>query len=130
MGLAARRGRWKFWVRFEWPAKRAPSARLVSAQSGGSIRKAKKSIADELEYKRSDFGKLVRRKYVDGRGGAQMQSSSILRRPMSLPTQSPFHEALRSLAEIAATSMSSASGGGHQMITRGRRERDATGPCA
>jgi len=67
------------------------------------VKKAKKLAADELrsEYKRSDFGALVRGKYVE-----RMQASSnlILLDPDVadlFPNAAAVNSALRSLAEIA-----------------------------
>jgi hypothetical protein len=67
------------------------------------MRKAKNSTADELrsEYKRSDFGTLVRGKYTE-----QIQTSSnvvVLDPEVAdlFPNAAAVNAALRSLAEIA-----------------------------
>ena len=67
------------------------------------MKKAKKTTTNELraEYKRSDFGTLVRGKYV-----AQMQASSnvVVLDPeiaQLFPNSAAVNAALRSLAEIA-----------------------------
>ena len=67
------------------------------------MRKAKKPAADELrsEYKRSDFGTLVRGKYTE-----QIQTSSnvvVLDPEVAdlFPNAAAVNAALRSLAEIA-----------------------------
>ena len=67
------------------------------------MKKAKKTTTNELraEYKRSDFGVLVRGKYA-----AQMQASSnvvVLDPEMAqlFPNSAAVNAALRSLAEIA-----------------------------
>jgi hypothetical protein len=67
------------------------------------MRKAKKVAADELrsEYKRSDFGALVRGKYVDR---LQKSSNVVVLDPEVadlFPNASAINAALRSLAEIA-----------------------------
>jgi hypothetical protein len=67
------------------------------------MRKAKEVAADELrpEYKRSDFGPLVRGKYIE-----QLRTSSnvVVIAPEAadrFPNEAAVNAALRSLAEIA-----------------------------
>ena len=67
------------------------------------MRKAKTPVADELrsEYKRSDFGPLVRGKYV---GQLQASSNVVVIDPEVadlFPNAAAVNAALRSLAEIA-----------------------------
>jgi len=67
------------------------------------MRKAKKLAADELrsEYKRSDFGALVRGKYIDR---LQTSSNVVVIDPEVaelFPNAAAVNSALRSLAEIA-----------------------------
>jgi hypothetical protein len=67
------------------------------------MRKAKKLGADELrsEYKRSDFGALVRGKYAER---LQMSSNVVVLDPEVaelFPNAAAVNAALRSLAEIA-----------------------------
>jgi hypothetical protein len=67
------------------------------------MRKAKAVTGDELrsEYKRSDFGALVRGKYVDR---LQTSSNVVVIAPEVLdlfPNAEAVNAALRSLAEIA-----------------------------
>jgi hypothetical protein len=66
------------------------------------MRKAKKLVADELrsEYKRSDFGELVRGKYIE-----RLQTTSVVVLDPEVaelfPNSAAVNAALRSLAEIA-----------------------------
>ena len=67
------------------------------------MRKAKTVVADELrpEYKRSDFGALVRGKYIE-----QLRTSSnvvVIAPEVAdlFPNEAAVNAALRSLAEIA-----------------------------
>ena len=67
------------------------------------MRKAKKLAADELryEYKRSDFGALVREKYIER---LQTSSNVVVLDPEVadlFPNAAAVNAALRSLAEIA-----------------------------
>ena len=67
------------------------------------MRKAKKPAVDELrsEYKRSDFGTLVRGKYVER---LQTSSNVVVLDPEVadlFPNAAAVNDALRSLAEIA-----------------------------
>jgi hypothetical protein len=67
------------------------------------MRKTKKPAADELrsEYKRSDFGVLVRGKYIER---LQMSSNVVVLDPEVaelFPNAAAVNAALRSLAEIA-----------------------------
>jgi len=67
------------------------------------MRKAKTTVADELrpEYKRSDFGALVRGKYIQR---LQMSSNVVVIDPEVadlFPNAAAVNAALRSLAEIA-----------------------------
>ena len=67
------------------------------------MRKVKKPVADELrsEYKRSDFGTLVRGKYVER---LQASSNVVVLDPEVadlFPNGAAVNAALRSLAEIA-----------------------------
>src|SRR5438046_1287512 len=70
------------------------------------MKKAKKPAADELrsEYKRSDFGGLVRRKYIDR---LQTSSNVVVLDPEVadlFPNAAAVNAALRSLAEFARAS--------------------------
>ena len=67
------------------------------------MRKAKKPAVDELrsEYKRSDFGTLVRGKYVER---LQTSSNVVVLDPEVadlFPNAAAVNDALRSLAEVA-----------------------------
>jgi hypothetical protein len=67
------------------------------------MKKAKKRAADAIrpEYKRSDFGKLVRGKYA---GRLQTRSNVVVLDPevaAFFPNAAAVNAALRSLAEIA-----------------------------
>ena len=67
------------------------------------MRKAKKPAADELrsEYKRSDFGPLVRGKYIQR---LQTSSNVVVLAPEvadMFPNAAAVNAALRSLAQIA-----------------------------
>jgi hypothetical protein len=67
------------------------------------MRKAKKAAADELrpEYRRADFGALIRGKYVDR---LQTSSNVVVIDPEVtglFPNAAAVNAALRSLAEIA-----------------------------
>lgn len=67
------------------------------------MKKAKKVTADELrpEYKRSDFGTMVRGKYV---GRLNKSSNVVVLEPevaKLFPNAAAVNAALRSLAEIA-----------------------------
>src|SRR6266446_3272195 len=72
-------------------------------QRGGSMKKAKKVAADDLrsEYKRSDFGALVRGKYFTR---LKKSSNVVVLDPEVaelFPNASAVNAALRSLAAIA-----------------------------
>jgi len=76
------------------------------------MKKAKKLTADELrpEYKRSDFGALVRGKYVER---LQASSNVVVLDPEVadlFPNGAAVNAALRSLAEIAKRADSRRSG--------------------
>jgi hypothetical protein len=67
------------------------------------MRKAKKLAADELrsEYKRSDFGELVRGKYIER---LQTSSNVVVLDPEVaelFPNAAAVNDALRALAQIA-----------------------------
>jgi uncharacterized DUF497 family protein len=86
-----------------WLAVAYVTARRATRAERGSMRKTKTVAADELrsEYKRSDFGALVRGKYTD-----QLRTSSnvIVIAPEVtelFPNAAAVNAALRSLAEIA-----------------------------
>jgi hypothetical protein len=75
----------------------------VGGWKGGSMRKAKSVTADELrsEYKRSDFGAVVRGKYSEQ---LRAKSNVVVIAPEVadlFPNASAVNAALRSLAEIA-----------------------------
>jgi hypothetical protein len=72
-------------------------------QRGSSMRKAKGTAQDELrpEYKRSDFGALVRGKYIEP---LRKSSNVVVIEPEVadlFPNAAAVNAALRSLAEIA-----------------------------
>jgi hypothetical protein len=72
-------------------------------QRGSFMRKAKKPAGDELrsEYKRSDFGALVRGKYIKR---LQTSSNVVVLAPEvadMFPNAAAVNAALRSLAQIA-----------------------------
>jgi hypothetical protein len=76
------------------------------------MRKAKKLVADELrpEYKRSDFGPLVRGKYIER---LKTSSNVVVIDPEVadlFPNAAAVNAALRSLAEIAKRAGSRRSG--------------------
>jgi len=81
-------------------------------QRGGSMRKGKTLAADELrsEYKRSDFGALVRGKYIER---LQASSNVVVIDPEVtdlFPNAAAVNAALRSLAQIAKRAGSRRSG--------------------
>jgi hypothetical protein len=69
------------------------------------MKKGKRKAADELrsEYKRSDFGNLVRGKYA---ARVAVESNVIVLEPevaKAFPNDSAVNEALRGLLDVAAT---------------------------
>jgi hypothetical protein len=78
-----------------------------SEQNGESMKKAKPTPRDELrqEYKRSDFGKMVRGKYA---ARFAKDTNVVLLDPTvskAFPNDKAVNDALRSLIEIASATV-------------------------
>src|SRR5437773_52738 len=81
----------------------SPALATQRGQRGSCMRKPKKLVANELrpEYKRSDFGALVRGKYLER---LQKSSNVVVLDPEVadlFPNAAAVNAALRSLADIA-----------------------------
>lgn len=84
-------------------AIRIITARLATRAARKTMRKGKTHVANELrsEYKRSDFGALVRGKYIER---LQVNSNVVVIDPEVadlFPNAAAVNAALRSLSEIA-----------------------------